>query len=213
MLRRNAILVTAAVMVLSACDAGAATEAIAEQYDEANDTLNYEYGSILGNLTPPGRDKLRQAERRWIAERNRACGFESRTACSLSWIRKRQAELERMMGSMSTNPDRVRAGQCFLSKVSEVSTRLGAPDGHGNLLPVPDSGTAVTFADGTYMVDYYVVHSVDRWRRADPVRLCVMKLPTHCPKGDLRGITWRAMNLRTRYSWTAADSEHMCGGA
>jgi len=211
MRQKIALFAIATVLLTAGAVAWGAT--IADQYDEQNDLLNTRYDSVIGNLTPVGREKLRQAERRWIAERNRVCGFESRTACSLSWVRKRQVELQRMEDTMGSNPDRVRAGQCFLSKVSDVGTRLGTPDAKGRLVPVPGSGTEADFADGTHMVDYDTDPSVGRWRRGDPVRLCVVELPTNCPKGDLRGITWRAINLRTRYSWTARDTEHMCGGA
>jgi hypothetical protein len=47
----------------------------------------------------------------------------------------------------------------------------------------------------------------------DPVRLCVIDLPGHCPPADDRGINFLAVNGRTGDRWEAGDSEHECGGA
>jgi hypothetical protein len=43
--------------------------------------------------------------------------------------------------------------------------------------------------------------------------LCLTGIPDECPPGDDRGKTYKATNLRTKKSWEAMDSEHMCGGA
>ena len=99
-------------------------------------------------------------------------------------------------------------GQCFDTRVKRAETRL---EDAGK--PVPGSGSAVEFADGHYNVSYDQVPAMDRSRPGDPVRLCVLALPAHCPAGDTRGIRYRARNLRTGASWRAADAEHMCGGA
>ena len=45
------------------------------------------------------------------------------------------------------------------------------------------------------------------------VLVCLVALPQDCPPGDDRGKTYAAANLRTLGAWSAADSEHMCGGA
>ena len=103
---------------------------------------------------------------------------------------------------------REHAGECFLTRVKRVETRL-EDDGR----PVPDSGSAIELADGHYNVSYERVPAIDRSRRGDPVRLCVIGLPRRCPPGDTRGILYRGRNLRTGLSWRAADAEHMCGGA
>ena len=43
--------------------------------------------------------------------------------------------------------------------------------------------------------------------------MCLTSIPKHCPPGDDRGRKYTATNLRTRGSWSMADSQHMCGGA
>ena len=95
-------------------------------------------------------------------------------------------------------------GQCFETKVHDVGYRLEG---------VPDSGTDVTFEDGHMMVDYSVSIAASRWRSGDPVRLCVVSLPTNCPPEDNRGVTYKATNIRAKNDWIAADSSHECGGA
>jgi len=95
-------------------------------------------------------------------------------------------------------------GQCFSTKVHDTGYRLEG---------TPDSGTSVTFEDGHSMVDYSVSIAASRWKVGDPMRLCVISLPTNCPKDDNRGVTYKASNIRAKDDWTAADSEHECGGA
>lgn len=47
----------------------------------------------------------------------------------------------------------------------------------------------------------------------DPIKLCLVSIPLHCPKGDGRGRVYTALNLRNHKWWSQGDSEHMCGGA
>jgi hypothetical protein len=101
-----------------------------------------------------------------------------------------------------------RLGQCFHTRVRRIESRL-EDDGK----PIPGSGSAIVLADGHYAVAYEQLPGIDRSRPGDPVRLCVIDLPRHCPAGDTRGILYRGRNLRTGLSWKAADAEHMCGGA
>lgn len=100
-------------------------------------------------------------------------------------------------------------GTCASTTVFWVGHRL--EDEHGR--EDPDSGSAITLANGVYGVDYAAVPSVDRSRRGDPVRTCLVSLPRHCPPGDQRGKVFRTTNLRTRESWALPDAEHECGGA
>ena len=102
-----------------------------------------------------------------------------------------------------------RVGTCAFSQVRAVSQRL--EDGEGR--EVPDSGSAITFANGLYQVDYAQVEAVNNSRRGDRVLICLVKLPKGCPPGDDRGRFYTTTNLRTLESWTLPDSQHMCGGA
>ena len=107
-------------------------------------------------------------------------------------------------------PPLLRVGTCVRTVIREVSQRL--EDGVTHRV-VPDSGSAVEFANGLYQVSYDQVDAVNQSRRGDPVFVCLMSLPTHCPPGDDRGKLYTTTNLRTEDSWTLPDSEHGCGGA
>ncbi len=104
---------------------------------------------------------------------------------------------------------REHVGECFATKVLRVENRL--EDGSGQFMA--NSGSAIVLADGHYNVGYDQLPAIDTSRPGDRIRLYVIKLPTHCPRGDTRGILYRGMNLRTGLSWKAIDSEHICGGA
>jgi hypothetical protein len=104
----------------------------------------------------------------------------------------------------------VRIGQCSTTTVKQVETRL--VDGSTNQ-PMPGSGSAIDFANGGYQVSYDQVPALDRSRPGDPVTMCLVSVPRHCPPGDDRGRMYKTTNLRTRGSWTLPNAEHECGGA
>lgn len=103
-----------------------------------------------------------------------------------------------------------RVGQCRLTRVKNVETRL--VDGVTNQ-PVLGSGSAIEFTNGGYQVSYQQDETVDNSRSGDLVRMCLIWIPKGCPRGDERGRIYRTTNLRTHGSWTLRDAEHMCGGA
>jgi hypothetical protein len=103
-----------------------------------------------------------------------------------------------------------RVGQCRLTRVKKVETRL--MDGLTNQ-PIPGSGSMIEFANGGSQVSYQQEKNVDRSRPGDLVKMCLVSIPENCPPGDDRGRMYRTTNLRTRGSWSLPDSEHMCGGA
>ena len=78
---------------------------------------------------------------------------------------------------------------------------------------VPDSGSAVAYANGQRQVSYEIVPQLQRSRPGDPVRLCLVERPKGCPPGDTRGSRYAATNLRTADRWSLYDSQHRCGGA
>jgi len=110
-----------------------------------------------------------------------------------------------MSGSLPTRP-----GTCTWTKIKRLEHRLGeGKDGPF----VPDSGSAVTFENGGNQVSYEELDAVHHSRAGDPVLMCLVAIPQHCPKGDNRGRMYTTTNLRTWESWTMADAEHHCGGA
>jgi hypothetical protein len=104
----------------------------------------------------------------------------------------------------------VQAGTCARTTIARVTQRL--EDGVTHRV-ISGSGSAVAFANGLYQVSYDQVAAVNRSRRGDRVFVCLMRLPDHCPPGDVRGKLYTTTNLRTEESWTLPDAEHGCGGA
>jgi hypothetical protein len=97
-----------------------------------------------------------------------------------------------------------KVGTCFDTQIASISTRLEN---------TPGSGDAVSYTDGHNQVSYDTNAAVQAFHVGDPVRLCVIDLPGHCPPGDDRGIGLVAFDSRTGGHWYAGDSEHKCGGA
>ncbi len=95
-------------------------------------------------------------------------------------------------------------GNCTNTSIKAVGTRL-AQD--------PGSGSLVFFENGSYQVSYGTVVGIDRSKPGDPVRMCLVYIPTECPKHDNRGREYRTTNLRTHEQWTLPNSSHSCGGA
>jgi len=95
-------------------------------------------------------------------------------------------------------------GTCFDTEVASVASRLENTAG---------SGDEVEYTDGHSQVSYDTSRVVHAFRVGDPIRLCVVDLPGHCPPADDRGIGFVAINGRTGGRWKASDAEHGCGGA
>lgn len=95
-------------------------------------------------------------------------------------------------------------GDCTTTTAAEVGPRLEG---------VPDSGSAILYANGLAQVSYDVVAAISNTQVGDEVRLCLVSVPENCPPGDDRGRVYEAHNARTGESWSAPDSQHMCGGA
>ena len=104
-------------------------------------------------------------------------------------------------------------GDCFQTRVKQVTTRLAEDDGQGHMVEVAGTGSAIVFADGHYNVAYQQIPAMDHSRPGDQVKLCVTSLPHDCPPGDTRGISYCVKNLGRGGVWRARDAEHECGGA
>jgi hypothetical protein len=103
-----------------------------------------------------------------------------------------------------------RFGQCVTTTIADIGERL--EDGRTNA-PIAGSGSAVTFANKLYQVSYNEIDEIAHSHVGDRVLMCLVLIPTNCPKGDIRGKIYTTTNLRTMESWTLPDSEHSCGGA
>jgi hypothetical protein len=95
-------------------------------------------------------------------------------------------------------------GQCSQTTIAEIGSRLQG---------APNSGSAISFANGGDQVSYDIVPASTRSRRGDSVMMCLVTIPQGCPPGDDRGRVYTTTNLRTHESWTLPDAQHSCGGA
>ena len=94
-------------------------------------------------------------------------------------------------------------GTCSDTTIAEIGYRLGDPD----------TGSAVSYANGGVQISYDTIPEIQRSKVGDGVKLCLVSLPEDCPPDDDRGKVYRATNLRTGETWEAPDSQHSCGGA
>lgn len=110
-----------------------------------------------------------------------------------------------MAGPLPTIP-----GTCTETSITFLGQRLTNGE---NGPPISGSGSAVGFANGGYQVSYDEIAAVNRARLNDPVVICLVRLPSHCPPGDLRGRLYATVDLRSMLLWVLPDSDHSCGGA
>jgi uncharacterized protein YecT (DUF1311 family) len=156
----------------------------AELASNAEDDLRWSYRGLRLAYGPSGRAAVLTEQRSWIAARNKACGFETKNACTTDWTAQRAKILQGKLNKIENDPQRVRVGQCFSTKVKDRGGRFGRAEGDEDYMS--DDGTAIEYADGHHMVDYDANTVVAKWRVGDAVRLCVTDLPKNCPKGDYR---------------------------
>jgi len=114
------------------------------------------------------------------------------------------AALGAVMPAAFADPLPTQVGQCTQTTIARIEYRLQG---------MPQSGSAVSFANRGYQVSYDTVPAIVHSRAGDPVRMCLVKVPRGCPPGDSRGREYTTTNLRTHESWTLPDAEHSCGGA
>ena len=165
------------------------------QLSQLDSAIGVAYGQRLA-LDP----SIRQIQRGWLKARNIGCGKDRDCLrrlmnYELGWLRS---------GGRPTTALPKSVGVCSLTTVSRVGSRLEGD---------PGSGSAIEEANGAMQISYDEIAAVNASRRGDPTLVCLVGLPSDCPPGDDRGKTYAAANLRTLGAWTAADAEHMCGGA
>lgn len=95
-------------------------------------------------------------------------------------------------------------GDCVDTTVTLTAPRLEG---------MPDSGSAIEYANGLAQVSYDVLPGIANSQVGDAVHLCLVSVPENCPPGDDRGRVYSATNARTGETWNAPDSQHSCGGA
>jgi hypothetical protein len=110
---------------------------------------------------------------------------------------------------------RLRRPICEFTSISWIGARLGHEEDGTVVMDDPkEVGSAIKYANGIAGVSYSYISAISRWSRVgDPIRLCLVSIYVGCPKGDTRGKTYAAINLRTGDRWALGNASHVCGGA
>ena len=106
--------------------------------------------------------------------------------------------------ALAAGPVPTRPGTCVYTSIKAIGTRLEG---------VPDSGSALLYANGIAGVSYDTLSEITQARAGDRIELCLVSLPQDCPPGDERGRIYAATDMRTQRFWELPDSQHSCGGA
>lgn len=104
-------------------------------------------------------------------------------------------------------------GECAPGRIAQITQRLTDAKGQ----PIPGSGSMIiirgAYGPKLYLMSYQELPDVIASRVNDPVAVCLISVPRHCPPEDTRGRIFRVMNLRTHETWSMPNSEHSCGGS
>lgn len=101
-------------------------------------------------------------------------------------------------------------GKCGFTHIKTLTTRLGDDPLE---TASPDAGSAATFTNGGGAVSYDREPGLASSKVGDPVVMCLISIPRDCPKDDLRGRVFYAVDLAAKGTWALPDAEHLCGGA
>jgi uncharacterized protein YecT (DUF1311 family) len=157
------------------------------------------------DLTAAQLSALTRSQRDWLARRDRCVDRQ----CVEQAYEERLKELESTSNARLRYLRRniTRVGQCENARVQWIGPRLELSQGD------PPDGTSVTLTDGVSLVSYDRVGAILSSRVGDPVRVCLISIPSNCPPGDERGRVYHVRNVRTHRQWELPDAEHECGGA
>lgn len=98
-------------------------------------------------------------------------------------------------------------GSCYDSEVRNVRFRLESSlDGTLDR----NSGSAIEFRDGLYLVGYESVPGVHRSKIGDRVHICLVARERDCEPGFEATRTYRVRNSRTQETFTMSNSTKAC---
>lgn len=100
--------------------------------------------------------------------------------------------------------------QCVKTRISQITTRFGKPLTSDS---DPDGGIYAAYENGGYVSSYDGGSGFTGAKAGQEVIQCLVSVPRDCPAGDDRGRIYYSLDLATKGSWTAPDSQHSCGGA
>jgi uncharacterized protein len=101
-------------------------------------------------------------------------------------------------------------GKCGFTHIKTLTTRLGDDPLE---TASPEAGSAATFTNGGTAVSYDREPGLASSKVGDTIVMCLISIPRDCPKDDLRGRVYYAVDLAAKGSWALPDSQHLCGGA
>ena len=100
----------------------------------------------------------------------------------------------------------VKLGHCGTSKLESISGRITDEPS--------DSGFTWRFANGNQAVSFDTMSAAEKsFHKGDDVKMCVTKVPSHCPVDDWRGWEYKMTDLRSHRSVQEINAGHLCGGA
>lgn len=180
------------------------------QLSEDDGNLDFSYAQLLRHAAASAHVVIRAEQRSWLQQRN-LCRDKD---CLIKLYETRQMTIRRELAYWDAILRRSvsHVGQCTGTTIEWIGGRLG--NGPPSRDDRPDeTGTSVSLANGVGLVSYDLDRAVAVSRIGDPVRVCLVYIPQHCPPHDNRGRIYAVRNLRTGGKWEMPDSEHECGGA
>ncbi|MEO0314062.1 MAG: hypothetical protein RI928_518 [Pseudomonadota bacterium] len=160
------------------------------------------YQQLLGRkIYVLSKQELIAEQRKWLRDRNACTSLECLNKIYDSRIGTLR-EYQSYVYEVKVSPP-----LCIDTVISGIGPRLEGAD-------PKQFGTSIHYKNYVSGVSYSYIPAIsERSRINDPVKVCLVSRFENCPKGDDRGKTYRATNLRTKESWELPDSQHICGGA
>ena len=160
--------------------------------------------------------QIKDSQRVWLKKRN-TC---KDTACLKKAYSQRLDELQNQPAQNKSNQLPKKVGQCADMAIQDKVTRFegavaGESGGEVNVQLSDNLGLYllnVAGLSGSANLDKYMYATSD-FAKGDKVKVCLIELPTDCPKGDDRGKIYKVTNYKNKKSFTGVDSWHSCGGA
>lgn len=182
-----------------------------------------------GGFEPAFGGDKRKIARALIADRN-ACGTDAACIVSAqnnalqtygsapSWVQdynialigKKALDFAAETPKPTDQPLPASIGKCGFTHIEALTTRLGDDPLE---TASPEAGSAGRFTNGGTAVSYDREPGLASSKVGDPVVMCLIVIPRDCPKDDLRGRVYYAIDLAAKGAWALPDSQHLCGGA
>jgi len=129
---------------------------------------------------------------------------------NIALIGKKALDFAARTPKPTDQPLPVSIGQCGFTHITALTTRLGDDPLE---TASPEAGSAARFGNGGTAVSYDREPGLASSKVGDPVVMCLIAIPRDCPKDDLRGRVYYAVDLAAKGTWALPDSQHLCGGA